>query len=213
MRMKIRWLFICLAILGACRVFEKTSAPDNKSTTGKTTPTNGAGGASSARAVQAFDQVISATAEPELRRQLEDYKQKGIGLPLDTKAVTPDMVIKTAETYIGTPHKGGGRDRKGMDCAGLVSVALEAHGINLRGSSNSLGRFGMVINDQKDLKRGDLVFFVRTYSAKEVLTHSGIYTGNDKFIHTSSSKGVIISNFKDQSYWQPHYAFATRIFN
>jgi cell wall-associated NlpC family hydrolase len=211
-RSGLKLLVMGLAILGACKVFEKTSKKDVPAPT-KGSETSLPAKGMAARAAQALDRVIAATPDASLRRQLEDYKRGGVGQPLDIKNATPDLVIKAAEKYLGTPHRGGGRDRSGIDCAGLVSVAFEAHGVRLRGSSSTLARHGMIIADHADLKRGDLVFFVRTYNAKEVLTHTGIYLGNDKFIHTSSSKGVIVSNFKDPSYWQPRYVFATRVFD
>jgi murein DD-endopeptidase / murein LD-carboxypeptidase len=214
-RLGIKLLVGWLVILGACKVFEKTGKKDAPAPArnGETTGPAGGGAAGAARAAKALDRVIAATPDASLRRQLEDYKRGGVGQPLDIKNATPDLVIKAAEKYLGTPHRGGGRDRSGIDCAGLVSVAFEAHGVRLRGSSSTLARYGMIIADQGDLRRGDIVFFVRTYNAKEVLTHTGIYLGNDKFIHTSSSKGVVVSNFKDPSYWQPRYVFATRVFD
>jgi murein DD-endopeptidase / murein LD-carboxypeptidase len=206
--MKIRHLVFLLALLGACKLLQKTvTKPEDKKIAGPK------GGSVAVRSQAAFVQVLDQVDDRALRRQLEEFAQNGIGLPLDTEGTSPDAVIKTAEKYLGTPHRGGGRDRSGIDCSGLVSVAFEANGVKpFRGSSNSLARHGLVINDRRELQRGDLLFFARTYKAKDVLTHTGIYLGDGKFIHTSSSKGVVVSNLEDPTYWLPRYVFATRVF-
>src|SRR5690606_41447427 len=47
------------------------------------------------------------------------------------------------------------------------------------------------------LKEGDLVFFS---FGKKRIDHVGIYLKNDRFVHVSSSKGVIISKLSDPWY-------------
>jgi murein DD-endopeptidase / murein LD-carboxypeptidase len=63
-----------------------------------------------------------------------------------------------------------------------------------------------------DLRRGDLVFFIRSYKTNRFITHSGIYTGNYKFIHTSSKKGVTITSINDP-WWSKKFIFGTRVFD
>jgi cell wall-associated NlpC family hydrolase len=57
------------------------------------------------------------------------------------------------------------------------------------------------------------VFFTKTYNTPRTVTHAGIYLGNGKFIHASSSKGVIISDIYDPYYWGDKYIFGTRLTN
>jgi len=56
----------------------------------------------------------------------------------------------------------------------------------------------------------DLVFFSDSYSTNHFITHAGIYTGDNKFIHTSSSVGVTITDLKDP-WWADRFVFGTRI--
>ncbi|MFH2056309.1 MAG: NlpC/P60 family protein, partial [bacterium] len=54
---------------------------------------------------------------------------------------------------------------------------------------------------------GDLVFFKTDHSA---VSHVGIFTGEDQFLHASSSRGVIISSMSE-TYWAKRYVGARRI--
>ena len=102
--------------------------------------------------------------------------------------------------YQGTPYKWGGIDKNGFDCSGFVKkVYQETYNINLPHNTKEIAKLGKKIN-KKELKKGDLVFFKTSPKYR----HIGIYLGNNKFIHSSSSKGVIISNLNSK-YWSKKY--------
>ena len=112
-----------------------------------------------------------------------------------------------AKSWIGTPYVYGGSSRSGTDCSGYVMQIYKAHyGISLphnagqmyddsRGSSVSRG----------SLQEGDLVFFGSFWK----IDHVGIYLKGERFIHASSSRGVMISPMSD-NYWRPKYQGARR---
>lgn len=100
---------------------------------------------------------------------------------------------------------------KCIDCSGLLMVVFASYGISLPHNSQEQARYGMPVRDKNDLKRGDLVFFSRSYKTSQYITHSGIYIGDGRFIHTSSSKGVTVTPLSDP-YWEKRFAFGTRIF-
>jgi cell wall-associated NlpC family hydrolase len=104
----------------------------------------------------------------------------------------------------------GGTTSKCMDCSGLIFRVFDSHGIILPHNSEEQARYGTVISDRGNLRPGDLLFFIRTYNTSRLITHSGIYTGNGSFIHTSSSKGVTVTSL-DDPWWSERYLFATRI--
>ena len=121
-------------------------------------------------------------------------------------------VIKEAEKYIGTKHVMGGLSRNGIDCSGLLYVSFQANGItNIPRTAENFARYGAIILNTNDIQKGDLVFFTNTYSTSKLVTHAGICTGNGNFIHTSSSKGVMISKLNDPYYWREKFLFGTRI--
>lgn len=108
--------------------------------------------------------------------------------------------------YKGTRYKYGGMDKNGFDCSGFTKVVYKnAFKIELPRTTKEIAKLGKKVSKKK-LKPGDLVFFrpSRTYR------HVGIYLGNNTFIHSSTSKGVIMTNL-DNIYWKKKYKFAKRI--
>jgi len=118
----------------------------------------------------------------------------------------PEAVVKTAERYLKTPYKFGGETPKGFDCSGFVMFVYDKHGKKLPRSADIQFREGKKVA-RKSLKPGDLVFF-NTYASG--VSHVGIYSGAGKFIHVSSSRGVMVSRL-DEPYWKPRYLGARRI--
>ncbi len=144
-------------------------------------------------------------------RQTMDFINSGTGRPLEVKRATADKVIGTAEKFLGTPHCMGGTTRRCMDCSGLTHASFAAHDIELPRRSQEQARYGRVITNLQALKRGDLVFFTRSYNSPDYITHVGIYLGNNRFIHASTSLGVTVTPF-DNPWWSQRFVFGTRIF-
>ena len=124
-------------------------------------------------------------------------------------------VIKTARTYTGTPYKWGGTTRSGMDCSALTGNAYQAVSISLPRTADAQALIGEKIKKDK-LQPGDLVFFA-TGKKKREITHVGIVTevkarDNIKFIHASTSLGVVETNLFSE-YYLKRYRTARRIIN
>jgi len=107
--------------------------------------------------------------------------------------------------WLGTPYRPGGNSKRGADCSGFTSsVYMEKERKKLPRSSIDQYNSGKSV-DRRNLAVGDLVFF----GEKGKVNHVGIYTGNENFIHASSSNGVMISPLED-IYWKPRYIGAKR---
>ncbi|MDR2581334.1 MAG: C40 family peptidase [Fibromonadaceae bacterium] len=107
--------------------------------------------------------------------------------------------------WLGTPYLYGGNTKKGTDCSGFVSsVYLEKEGFRLPRTSAEQFKVGSHIS-KRNLKISDLVFF----GERGRVNHVGIYVGKGNFIHSSSSRGVIVTALSD-NYWDTRYMGARR---
>ncbi|MDT8311831.1 MAG: NlpC/P60 family protein [Methylophaga sp.] len=108
-----------------------------------------------------------------------------------------EKLYQQHEKWYGTPYQLGGNNRKGIDCSGFVQVTYrDVFGVDLPPTTTQQFRSGPRIN-RSELKTGDLVFFRHG-------RHVGIYLENQKFLHASTTRGVMISDMKNP-YWARHY--------
>ncbi|MEO1450238.1 MAG: NlpC/P60 family protein [Bacteroidota bacterium] len=120
-----------------------------------------------------------------------------------------NKAITTALSYVGTKHKMGGLSRRGIDCSGLMVKSFEAAGYSLPRVSRDQAHVGLKVK-MKDLKKGDLVFFKQGSKVDHVGLVVAVSKDQVRFVHTSSSKGVMVSKLEER-YWNKHYHSARRI--
>ncbi len=100
--------------------------------------------------------------------------------------------------WYGTPYKYGGMNEDGIDCSGFTNILYkEIYKIQLPRVSKDIAE-NVKRKYTNDLKEGDLVFF--SFGKTGTVNHVGIYLHNNKFVHASTSKGVIISNLTEPYY-------------
>jgi cell wall-associated NlpC family hydrolase len=143
-------------------------------------------------------------------KKLNSFLGAGVEKKSETHNTSADEIIMTAQKYLGVPHCMGGTTMKCMDCSGLVYTVFAKHGIILPHNSEDQARYGKIISGIDKLRRGDLVFFVRSYKTRNLITHTGIFLGNNQFIHTSSKKGVTVTSINDP-WWKEKFIFGTRV--
>lgn len=125
-------------------------------------------------------------------------------------AYSIEELKEVSSKYLGVRYAYGGTSSKGFDCSGYVRHVFKELGItSLNRTSSDMYTQGEKV-EKSDLEPGDLVFF--NTSGKRI-SHVGIYIGSGKFIHASTSKGVIKTSINDKYYWGKKYVGAKRIAN
>ncbi|MFO7527603.1 MAG: NlpC/P60 family protein [Marinobacter sp.] len=116
-----------------------------------------------------------------------------------------DRLWQVFERYQGTPYQYGGMSAQGFDCSGFIITAYqEGLGQQLPRTTAQMLRHGREVSPDQ-VEPGDLVFF--RIGGKE--QHAGIYMGENRFIHASTSVGVTLSEL-DGYYWADRFTEARR---
>ena len=121
----------------------------------------------------------------------------------ESTSYTVDKIISSASENIGVRYKTAGTTKSGYDCSGLVYSTFGLYDIQLPRASYEQAKVGIELGQNlKKARKGDLIFF-RT-NKRAHINHVGIITtveeDNIRFIHASTSKGVIISSMKEPYY-------------
>jgi probable lipoprotein NlpC len=150
------------------------------------------------------------------RRQHVTHQHKHEVHKKEQRVIEPriQQILHTANSYVGTPYAYGGQSIKGMDCSGLTFVCAKNAGQTIPRNSSAQSTIGYTIS-KDELQEGDLVFFA-TNPNHSGINHVGIVSyvqlpHTVKFIHASSSKGVIEDNFLS-NYWKKTFVKAQRAF-
>lgn len=171
--------------------------------------------------------LLSCGASKKVTHKMEPVKRSA---PTKTVAKTADLrdldsrfygktskaideILKDAEKYLGAPYKFGGTTSSGFDCSGFTSKVFEENDLKLPRRSSDQAQAGEQV-DIRQVKPGDLLFFATAGGAR--VSHVGIvhdigHDGEVKFIHASTSKGVIISSLNEK-YWNKAYLHAQRVY-
>ncbi len=125
---------------------------------------------------------------------------------LSNSAAVKKALYSQFKEWKSVRYKMGGLSKNGVDCSGFVYLTyLSKFGFKLPRTTKLQIDAGRKIS-QNNLKAGDLVFF-KTGLYKR---HVGIYLEKRKFMHASTSKGVIISSLDDY-YWSKKYWKSIRV--
>jgi cell wall-associated NlpC family hydrolase len=126
-------------------------------------------------------------------------------------------VVSAARQAMGKPYLYGGTGKgdTGFDCSGLIQYAYAQQGISLPRVSTSQATQGVAVERVLEaLQRGDILTFAGQPGGSKV-SHVGLYLGQGRFIHSSSSKGVMESTLsgtdRNGQWWYVRWVGARRV--
>jgi lipoprotein Spr len=125
-------------------------------------------------------------------------------VPVEAMSNLP--LLNYMNDWYGTPYRYGGESRHGIDCSAFVAGLLATvFGQSIPRTAREQYDNSERI-EKEELSEGDLVFF----NTRGGISHVGVYLLNNKFVHASTSNGVMISDL-DDSYFESRYVGAGRV--
>ena len=153
--------------------------------------------------------ILSSCKSSAPKRNYESlaYASKRLGMEIDFKD-NPTLYVESAN-WIGTPYRGGGNTKRGIDCSGFTKhIYSTVYKMNIERTTSGQQRQIRRVA-KRNLREGDLLFFSSNRSGKKV-AHVGVYLKDNLFVHASTSRGVIVSNLKSK-YYRKHWLHGGRL--
>lgn len=164
--------------------------------------TTNVAGSATAKTTENQSEKLAQKSTDKTTAKKTDKKEKK-----QTKVAKPTNLEKYAKEWLGAKYVYGAASKKKTDCSGYVMQVYKGfYGIALDHSAQHMYDDGRGYSiKRKKLQEGDLVFFGNFWK----ISHVGIYLKGDRFIHASTSKGVVITPM-DDNYWASKYKGARR---
>ena len=116
-----------------------------------------------------------------------------------------------AKKLLGIKYVWGATGPHTYDCSGFTQKIYRDAGINIPRVSRDQARVGQYVA-YNSLRRGDMVFFDTKKKRSGIVSHVGIYLGNNNFIHASSAaKKIVIYNFNNKSFYKKRFLWGRRV--
>lgn len=145
---------------------------------------------------------------PTLSKEEKELKEKYAALLDITGLEIKELALYAfIDDWLGVKYKYGGTTKNGVDCSGFTNLLYNnVFKKELPRSSSDIAAVAKSVA-KKELSEGDFVFFsIRSNK----VDHVGIYLANNRFVHASTSKGVIISSL-EHPYYAKHFKKGGRI--
>jgi len=149
-----------------------------------------------------ISQLIAARNTAEVEAVSSVQLKYAVLMNTELESLPNRALLESVDEWYGVRYRTGGNTKSGVDCSGFtVAVYTAAYGIALPRVSREQYRISRKISTT-ELQEGDLVFFNTNGSG---VSHVGVYLGNNKFIHASVSKGVMVSDLFEPYYLKRYF--------
>ncbi len=154
--------------------------------------------------------IMGSHSAPEVETASNIQLKYAVLLNTEVENLPAKTLLEAVDEWYGVRYRTGGCSKTGVDCSGFSgAVYAAAYGITLPRVSREQYRTSRKISTT-ELQEGDLVFFATRGNGN--VSHVGVYLGNNKFIHASVSRGVMVSGLFEPYYLQ-RFVGAGRIDN
>jgi lipoprotein Spr len=145
---------------------------------------------------------LMASRKAEVEEASSVQLKYAVLMNTEVESLPSKTLLENVDQWYGVRYRTGGNTKSGVDCSGFtVAVYAAVYGINLPRVSREQYRISRKISTT-ELQEGDLVFFNTNGSG---ISHVGIYLGNNKFIHASVSRGIMVSGLFEPYYLKRYY--------
>ena len=154
--------------------------------------------------------LLSSCATRAPRMDFRELAKAAVRLDMDIDMEDNHRLYVEVSDWIGVPYRRGGTSKNGVDCSGFTSAVYKTvFKTRLKHNSDDQRLKNCKNVAKRNLKEGDLVFF-HNGRYKRKATHVGIYLKDGRFVHASSSRGVIVSRLNEQ-YYANHWMQGGRV--
>ena len=140
------------------------------------------------------EEKISSTPKKNTSAIQQKYATQ---LNVEAKILKNEKLYTFIDEWYGAPYKYAGFDKSGIDCSGFACKLYQ----NVYNQKTFRSTKDLYANCKEvkisDLKEGDFVFFK---IEKPTVSHVGVYLINNKFVHASTKKGIIINDLNEPYY-------------
>lgn len=148
----------------------------------------------------------NTTSNTEIKTNTGNTSAVEEKLGITKKEILKSNLYSFIAEWYGTPYKYGGCEKTGVDCSCFTNILYnKIYNKKIGRSTADIYKEVEKIKLEK-LQEGDLVFFVTNGKS---ISHVGVYLKDDKFVHASTTKGVMINDLKE-TYYQKTFHSATR---
>lgn len=147
------------------------------------------------------DSVKTVTkAKVEVKTGSVAFKEK---MGLTNKEIKDSKLYSFISDWYGAPYKYGGCEKTGVDCSCFtINLFDKVYGKKMPRTAGEIYKECEKLNIDS-AQEGDLVFFKINSNS---ITHVGVYLRDKKFVHASTTRGVLVNSLSETYYSKYFYS-------